>query len=167
LARELTLRFLAEPQHVNFGGKVHGGQVMKWIDQAGYACASSWSGCYCVTAYVGGVHFDAPILIGELVDVHARVILTGRTSMHIAVEVSARHPQHDESHHTTHCLLVFVALSPEMQPIPVKRFEPSTALERAEWAYAEKLKQLEMDGQAERRRLRQTVPDPSQAQGAS
>ena len=38
--RELTLQFLAEPSDVNFGGKVHGGMVMKWIDQAGYACAA-------------------------------------------------------------------------------------------------------------------------------
>lgn len=38
--REVTLRFIAEPTDVNFGGKVHGGTVMKWIDQAGYACAA-------------------------------------------------------------------------------------------------------------------------------
>ena len=49
--REITLRFLAEPTDVNFGGKVHGGAVMKWIDQAGYACAVGWSAHYCVTAY--------------------------------------------------------------------------------------------------------------------
>ncbi len=42
--REVTFRFLAEPTDVNFGGKVHGGMVMKWIDQAGYACAVGWSG---------------------------------------------------------------------------------------------------------------------------
>jgi hypothetical protein len=47
-----TLRFLAEPAHVNFGGKVHGGAVMKWIDQAGYACAAGWSGSYCVIVFV-------------------------------------------------------------------------------------------------------------------
>jgi acyl-CoA hydrolase len=49
--REITLRFLAEPTDVNFGGKVHGGAVMKWIDQAGYACAVGWSGQYCVKVY--------------------------------------------------------------------------------------------------------------------
>lgn len=38
--REITLRFLAEPADVNFGGKVHGGAVMKWIDLAAYACAA-------------------------------------------------------------------------------------------------------------------------------
>ena len=42
--RELTMRFLAEPTDVNYGGKVHGGEVMKWIDQAGYAAAVGWSG---------------------------------------------------------------------------------------------------------------------------
>ena len=47
----ITLRFLAEPSTVNFGGKVHGGTVMKWIDEAGYACATSWSKRYCVTVY--------------------------------------------------------------------------------------------------------------------
>ena len=41
--RDITLRFLAEPQDVNFGGKVHGGAVMKWIDLAAYATAAGWS----------------------------------------------------------------------------------------------------------------------------
>ena len=41
--RELNLRFLAEPTDVNYGGKVHGGMVMKWIDQAGYAAAVGWA----------------------------------------------------------------------------------------------------------------------------
>lgn len=46
--RAITLRFLAEPSEVNFGCKVHGGTVMKWIDQAGYAGAVGWSGHICV-----------------------------------------------------------------------------------------------------------------------
>ena len=87
--REITLRFLAEPTDVNFGGKVHGGAVMKWIDQAGYACAVGWSGQYCVTVYVGGIRFHRPVLIGNMVEVSAKLIYTGKTSMHVAVEVSA------------------------------------------------------------------------------
>ena len=55
--REITLRFLAEPTDINFGGQVHGGVAMKWIDQAGYTCAAGWSGQYCVTVYVGGIRF--------------------------------------------------------------------------------------------------------------
>ena len=56
---EVTFRFLAQPTDVNFGGKVHGGMAMKWIDQAGYACAVGWSGAYCVTASVSGIQFVA------------------------------------------------------------------------------------------------------------
>ncbi|HET6552306.1 MAG TPA: hotdog domain-containing protein, partial [Dyella sp.] len=59
---EVNFRFLAQPTDVNFGGKVHGGMVMKWIDQAGYACAVGWSGKYCVTVAVGGIRFVQPIL---------------------------------------------------------------------------------------------------------
>ena len=64
----ITLRFLAEPNTVNFGGKVHGGTVMKWIDEAGYACATRWAKRYCVTVSVGSIRFQKPILIGDLVD---------------------------------------------------------------------------------------------------
>src|SRR5512138_3466473 len=101
--REITLRFMAEPGDVNFGGKVHGGAVMKWIDQAGYACATGWAGVYCVTAYVGGIQFERPIAIGQLVEVRARVVLTGSSSIHVAVDVLARDPTAATPERTTHC----------------------------------------------------------------
>ena len=82
---KITLRFLAEPSTVNFGGKVHGGTVMKWIDEAGYACATSWSKRYCVTVYVGGIRFHRPIMIGDLVEVEARLAYTGHTSMNLSL----------------------------------------------------------------------------------
>ena len=55
--REQTLRFLAAPTDAGYLGNVSGGRVLEWIDKAGYACAVGWSGRYCVTAYVGNVHF--------------------------------------------------------------------------------------------------------------
>jgi acyl-CoA hydrolase len=70
--RELAMRFLAEPSDINFGGKVHGGVVMKWIDQAGYAAALGWSGRYSVTVAVGGIRFVAPMRKGDLVTVSAQ-----------------------------------------------------------------------------------------------
>ena len=91
--RNVTLRFLAEPGDVNFGGKVHGGAVMKWIDQAGYTCAAGWTGSYCVTVYLGGLHFLSPIFVGELVELRALVIRTGRRSLDIAVDVYAGDPK--------------------------------------------------------------------------
>jgi acyl-CoA hydrolase len=108
--REITLRFLAEPTDVNFGGKVHGGAVMKWIDQAGYACAVGWSGYYCVTVYIGGIRFFKPVFIGQVVEVKATIVHTGTSSMHIAVDVSAADPKTGARKRTTRCLIVFVAV---------------------------------------------------------
>jgi acyl-CoA hydrolase len=67
---------LAEPAAQHFGGKVHGGAVMKWIDPAAYACAAGWSGKYCITVYAVGIRFVKPILVGNLVEVAAKVIDT-------------------------------------------------------------------------------------------
>lgn len=137
--REITLRFLAEPTDVNFGGKVHGGSVMKWIDQAGYSCAAGWSGQYCVTAYVGGIRFIRPISIGELVEVRARLIHTGRTSMHVAVDVSARDPRGVGIGKTTHCIMVFVGVDAEGKPTPVPAWTPVSPEDVALQEYAVRL----------------------------
>ncbi len=90
---EMTFRFLAEPASVNFGGKVHGGALMKWIDETAYACAATWSGNYCVTVSVGNIRFRQPVRVGDLVELRARVVSTGRTSIHICVSVHAGDPK--------------------------------------------------------------------------
>ena len=120
-ARAITLRFLAEPAHVNFGGKVHGGAVMKWIDQAGYTCAAGWTGEYCVTLYVGGLHFIRPIHVGDIVELRALVIHTGCTSLHVAIDIYARDPKVPEPTRTGHCVVVFVSLDENGRPQPVRR----------------------------------------------
>ena len=140
--RELTLRFLAEPMDVNFGGKVHGGMVMKWIDQAGYACATHWSGSYCVTVYVGGIRFLKPIRIGNLVEVRAKVIYTGRTSMHISVDVMASDPKGDDLIKTTHCVIIFVAVDKNGIPEMTNKWIPQTTVDKDMELYAKKLMAL-------------------------
>lgn len=154
LQRELTLRFLAEPTDVNFGGKMFGGAVMKWIDLAGYACAVGWAGRYCVTAYVGGIQFERPIAIGDLVETRARVLLTGRTSMHIAVDVHSRLPTAETFALTTHCLMVFVAVDEQGQPAAVPAWRPQSAQDRAQADYATRMKALSLEIETERARLR-------------
>lgn len=124
--REVTLRFLAEPSDQNFGGKVHGGAVMRWIDLAAYACAAGWSGKYCITAYVGGIRFVKPILVGSLVEVKASVIYTGRTSMHLSIDVNARDPKEQEGYKTTHCIVIMVAVGEEGKPTAVPEWKPTT-----------------------------------------
>jgi acyl-CoA hydrolase len=122
----IILRFLAEPSTVNFGGNVHGGTVMKWIDEAGYACATSWAKSYCVTVYVSGIRFHRPVRIGELVEVEARLAYTGERSMNISVEVRSGDIKLGQLHKTTDCLIVFVALDADGKPAPVDAWAPET-----------------------------------------
>ncbi len=123
----ITLRFLAEPSTVNFGGKVHGGTVMKWIDEAGYACATRWSKRYCVTVFIGSIRFHRPIKIGDIVEVEAKLVYTGSTSMNISVEVRSGDMKVGDMQKTTECLIVFVSVDPDGRPIPVEPFVPGTA----------------------------------------
>jgi len=124
--RDITLRFLAEPQDVNFGGKVHGGAVMKWIDLAAYACSAGWSGRYCVTAYAGGIRFIAPIHVGSLVEVEAKVIYTGNSSMHIALEVNACDPKLLNRTLTTHCIVIMVAVDEKGKSEKIPKWIPES-----------------------------------------
>ncbi|MGY0558392.1 MULTISPECIES: acyl-CoA thioesterase [unclassified Lysobacter] len=141
--RDLTMRFLAEPADVNYGGKVHGGVVMKWIDQAGYAAAVGWSGTYAVTVAVGGIRFVAPIRISDLVTVRTRLVHTGTSSMHFAVDVSARDPMGGEPRLCTHCMIVFVALDAvEGKPTTVPTWDPVNQEDRHLAEYAMQVMEL-------------------------
>jgi acyl-CoA hydrolase len=148
----ITLRFLAEPAHVNFGGKVHGGAVMKWIDQAGYACAAGWTGDYCVTAYVGGIRFLQPINVGEVVEVRAQLIRTGRTSMDVAVDIYASSPRATVKRRTSHCVMSFVAIDEEGRPKPVPAWTAETPVQMALEAHAARLSEIrkQVDQEIER-----------------
>ena len=140
--RELNLRFLAEPTDVNYGGKVHGGTVMRWIDQAGYAAAVGWSGHYSVTVAVGGIRFVAPIRTSDLVTVNAKLVYTGNSSMHFAVDVNARDPMGGKDRLCTHCVIVFVALDESGKPVAVPPLKQETEEDQRLAGYALKVMEL-------------------------
>lgn len=119
--------------------------VMKWMDQAAYACAVGWCGGYAVTASVGGMSFLKPIHIGDVVEVHARVVLTGTSSLHIAVDVDAVEPISQRRTRTTRCVMVFVALDADGNPTPVPRWTPRTEADQRLADYADKLRDLRTD----------------------
>lgn len=127
----LTLRFLAEAGTVNVGGRIPGGTVMRWIDEAGCACASHWAQRHCVAAFIGSVRFQRPVHVGSLVEVEARLAYTGKTGMNISVEVRSGDLTGGEMLTTTECLIVFVALDAQGRPMPVDAFAPATPGEMA------------------------------------
>ena len=151
-ANQLSFQFISEPTDVNFGGKVHGGVVMKWIDQTAFACACAWSQSYCVTIYVGGIRFYKPILIGDIVRVDARIIYTGNTSMHIAIDVLSKPVTAQDFLKTTHCIIVFAAVDEHGKTTPVSKWQALTEQEIQLEQYAIKLmdmrKQIEVEMKA-------------------
>lgn len=127
----ISLRFLAAPTEVTADGStIQAGRVLEWIDKAGYACAVGWSGSYCVTAYVGNVHFTRPITPGSLIEADARIIHTGRSSMHVLVTVKAADARLGEFRAATDCILVFVAVDDEKRPVAVPEWRPESIEDR-------------------------------------
>lgn len=131
--REITLRFMAAPTDVaSLAGKIHAGRVLEWIDKAAYACAVSWTGSYCVTAYVGGACFRRPVDTGDVVEVSAQVVYTGRTSLHVRASVRSRNPREPSMSDVTECFIVFVAVDGSGKPQSVPSFVPSSIVELAD-----------------------------------
>ena len=135
--RSVTLRFMAAPTDGNVRDRVGGGRMLEWIDKSGYACAAGWSGTYCVTAYVGNIHFTRPVEVGDLVEVQSRVVHTGRSSMHIVATVSSGDPRDGTLTINTQCLLVFVSMGEDGRPAAVPEFVPEDDWEREQQALAQ------------------------------
>ncbi|MDR7330230.1 acyl-CoA thioesterase [Corynebacterium guangdongense] len=161
---KVTLRFLAAPTDVLVHGNhgVHGGRVLEWIDKAAYACAVQWSATYCVTAYVGHIHFTRPIPSGHLVEVRSRIAMTGRSSMHIVNEVYSADPKEGVFTRACDCLVIFVAKDAETgRPTTVPSYVPETAEEQRVEKAAESRIALRKAIQAEMEK--QTYDGPSDA----
>jgi acyl-CoA hydrolase len=146
-----VLRFMAAPTDVNWGGKVHGGIVMKWIDEAAYVCASRYCGKDTVAVFSGGVRFYRPLLIGHVVEVEARLVYTGTKGMHIAVHVRSGDPKGRELNLTTYCLTVMVARDETGTSVPIPQWVPVSAEDVRLHAHAREL--LEIRGRAPGNRL--------------
>lgn len=140
--RRVTLRFLAAPTDANVRGMVDGGKALEWIDKAGYACAVGWAGTYCVTSYVGNVHFNRPVRVGDLVEVDARVVYVGRTSLQVVCTVRSGDVRTEQLDDNTQCLLQFVAMGPDGHPAEVPRWEHEDDWERAENERAVRISEL-------------------------
>ena len=113
MTTELHMSFLAEPKDVNFGGHVHGGEVMKWMDQIGYALAVKYSKGYAVTKFVDNINFNSPMKIGDLVSLSARIVSVGVTSMRIDIHVKSENLQTEVVSENCSCEMVYVAVDKE------------------------------------------------------
>jgi acyl-CoA hydrolase len=137
-ASRVTLAQLMQPQDANLHGNVHGGNVMKLMDEAGGSAAIRHARQPVVTVAVDQVLFREPIHLGDLLTVTAELTYVGRTSMEVRIEVQAENLVSRQVKHTNTAYFVYVALDANGRPTPVPPLRLDTDDERRQWDAAEK-----------------------------
>ena len=122
----ITLRFLAAQGTVSPAGRIHGGTILRWVDEARQACASGWARGHCVTAFMGGASFEHAIHVGDLVEVHARLVFTHLHSMSVMLEVRSAPVYAPEMRVVARCCAEYDALDPEGNRREVDHWSPET-----------------------------------------
>jgi acyl-CoA hydrolase len=128
--KSLTMTVLMTPDRANFSGNVHGGSLLKMLDQVAYACAASYCKSYVVTASLDHLQFKDPIKVGELVTFLAHVNFTGNTSLEVGVRVLTRNLHSDEQRHACSCYFTMVAMGDDGKPRRVPPLEFDTETEK-------------------------------------
>ena len=141
-AHELTMTVLMTPDMANFAGNVHGGTILKLLDQAAYACASRYAGRYVVTLSVDRVTFLQPIHVGELVTFLAAVNHTGTSSMEIGIKVVTENIRTQVVRHANSCFFTMVAVDDAGRSVAVPPRAPATPDEVRRFEAAEQRRRL-------------------------
>mgnify|MGYP005839093327 CR=1 FL=1 len=156
---ELSMTVLMTPDMANFSGKVHGGAIMKLLDQVAYACASRYSGSYVVTLSVDQVLFKEPIQIGELVTFLASINYTGRTSMEVGIKVIAENVQLKSVRHTNTSYFTMIAVDENGKPKAVPSFVPKSTTETRRYEMAKVRREILAAYREKQSEMRKTYPD--------
>ena len=146
----VIMRHMVSQHDANLAGIMHGGVVMKHIDDAAGVVAIKHTGSNVVTASIDRLDFHNPVLIGNLLTIKACINMVGKTSMEIGVRVEAEDIISQTVRHTASAYLTFVALDQDNRPALVPPIEITTdaekrrnqeALDRRQVRLAEKTKE--------------------------
>ena len=137
-ASRISLSQLMQPQYANLMGSVHGGWIMKLVDEAGGLSAVRHAQTQVVTVAIDQMSFHSPIRIGDLVTLESEVTFVGDSSIETRVRVIAEDPLSGEQTHTNTAYVVYVALDSSGKPTRVPRLMAETEIERRRMARGEK-----------------------------
>ena len=137
-ASQISIAQLMQPEHANNLGNVHGGWIMKLVDEAGALACMRHAQRRVVTVAIDQMVFRQPIRIGDLVNLKAEVTYAGRTSLEAEVQVTAEDPVSGKQTHTNTAYLVYVALDKNGQPALVPPLLAETDEEKRRVEQAEK-----------------------------
>jgi acyl-CoA hydrolase len=165
-AHQLSMTVLMTPDTANFSGNVHGGTILKLLDQVAYACASRYAGRYVVTLSVDQVMFRQPIHVGELVTFLASINHTGTSSMEVGIKVIAEEIQTQVVRHVNSCFFTMVAVDEDRKPAPVPPLRPFTPEEKRRFEQAKVRRALRQELEQRYQNMRET-PGPAAAPAPS
>ena len=140
--KSLYMTVLMTPDMANFSGVVHGGALLKLLDQVAYSCAARYSKSYVVTLFLDQVYFKEPIHVGELVTFQANVNYVGSKSMEIGVKVIAENLKTQASRHTNSCYFTMVAKDEDGNTIILPPLEIETEVEKKLFEAAKMRKEM-------------------------
>ena len=137
-ASKSVISVLMRPNDANHLGNVHGGNILKLMDEAAYVCCAKHCQCSCVTVSFDKVEFLKPIHVSDLVTVHARLTFVGKSSMEVEIQVEAMNPQTGVSHKTHSSFVTFVAIDKKGKPVRVPALICETKEEKARFLEGKK-----------------------------
>lgn len=153
-SHQLSMTVLMTPDTANFSGKVHGGTILKLLDQVAYACASRYAGRYVVTLSVDQVMFRQPIQVGELVTFLGSINHTGTSSMEVGIKVIAEDIRTQVGRHVNSCFFTMIAVGDDGRPVPVPRLVPVTDDQMRRHAAAEARRAMRRELEAKSARIK-------------
>ena len=124
--QSITLRFLASSSTFTPAGRIPGGAVLRWMDEAGMACAMAWAKGACVTELVSAAHFTRTIRPGDLVEVQARLAYTTESSLCVAIELRSGGLHGTPLQEVVHCVAMYTAVDADDLPCAVDKWTPET-----------------------------------------
>ncbi|MGI6721570.1 MAG: acyl-CoA thioesterase [Anaerovoracaceae bacterium] len=132
------------PNQANVAGNVHGGEIMKIMDQAAGAAAMKYARGNCVTARVDTIEFHLPIFLGALVTCTASIVYVGRTSMEVHVYVEAEDLESDSGpQKALSAMFTMVCMGKNGKPQAVPPYTPETEDEKRIYEEIAKRKERE------------------------
>lgn len=150
---------LMTPEMANFSGNVHGGSILKLLDQVAYACAAKYCKNYVVTLSLDQVTFKQPIKVGELVTFHANVNYVGNTSMEVGVKVIAEDLHSNSKRHTNSCYFTMVAVGDDGKPVAAPSLQLETEFEKKLYEAAAMRRTMRREINERNRKLTADIPD--------
>lgn len=140
ISEPLRLVEMVFPNTTNHYGTMFGGKVLDLMDRAAFLSATRFSNQAIVTASTEHIDFFTPVKVGDLVELVAKVVHSGRTSLTVRVDLYSENSIKKLREHASRGYFNMVSVDEQGKPIPVPVLKVVTADDQAEWDYSEQLR---------------------------